>query len=332
MSDTTVADPGSAPTHEVVIEQNQPTVPNPIGSQAPDKPVEEGSRPRPESRREAIQRAFDKANNPPAKDAKPAERPAAKPADAKPGHNRPPEETPKEKLDLKKRPDEQPRGDRGQFAPREQAQPGAQNGAQNGAQMRKPAQLPEGTPYRDPPQRMAEHAKRDWANAPESVRGEVHRMQQEFGDYYQKTKADSEAFEPVRHFHEMAKQHGTTLDRALTNYTSMEAKLRQDVVGGLDIIVNNLNLRSADGQKLTLRDIAYHVLNQTPDQQRLVQTQNTATAAQHQIGALHQEITSLKTAVQEIVRSSSRRRGERSISSLRPIPASTNSATSSRPN
>ena len=43
-------------------------------------------------------------------------------------------------------------------------------------------------------------------------------------------------------YHEMAQQHGTTLDRALNNYVTMEQKLRQDVIGGLDIIVNNLNL------------------------------------------------------------------------------------------
>jgi hypothetical protein len=311
MSDVTVAADGGAPApaNETVIETNPTTAPNPVGGQAPDKPGGDidGSRHRPESRREAIQRAFDRANNPPAKDARPAEKPAAKPAEAKPGHNNPPEET--EKLNLKKRPDdqrtEQPRGDRGQFAPREAQQPGQQ---QPGAQQRPPGQqqrpnvvqLPDGAPYREPPQRMAEHAKRDWASAPESVRGEVHRMQQEFADAYQRYRADHEAMNPIRHFHQMATEHGTTLDRALSNYVSMEQKLRSDVIGGLDIIVNNLNLRTPDGQKLGLRDIAYHILNQTPEQHKLVQTQNAQSATSHQLGALHQEIAGLKTTLQEM--------------------------------
>jgi hypothetical protein len=98
----------------------------------------------------------------------------------------------------------------------------------------------------------------------------------------------------------MATDHGTTLDRALSNYVSMEQKLRQDVIGGLDIIVNNLNLRTPDGQKLGLRDIAYHLLNQTPEQHKLVQQQNATQAASHQIGALHQEITGLKNALQQM--------------------------------
>ena len=98
MSDVSVAPaggaPAAAPTNEVVIETPAST-PQPIGSQAPDKPVGDikGSEHRPQSRREAIQAAFDRANNPPAKTEKRAERPAPKPAEAKPGHNQPPEET-----------------------------------------------------------------------------------------------------------------------------------------------------------------------------------------------------------------------------------------------
>lgn len=302
MSDVTVAPSGgapqAAPSNEVVVSENQTNIPNPVGSQAPDKPVGdvEGGKGRPESRREAIQRAFDRANNPPPKTAKPAEKPAPKPAEAKPGHNRPPEKTEPEGLDLKKRPADQPRGDRGQFAPRtpdERTGTPLQQGVPQTAQA-KARHLPEGAPYRDPPQRFSEKAKADWDHAPETVRADVHRMHTEFNNAYKGLKADRDAFEPVRRFHQMAQQHGTTLDRALTNYVSMEQKLRTDVVGGLDIIINNLNLRTPDGQRLGLRDIAYHVLNQSPEQHKLVQQSNAQAAAAHQIGALHQEIAGLK--------------------------------------
>ena len=52
----------------------------------------------------------------------------------------------------------------------------------------------------------------------------------------------AEAFRPVGHFHQMAQQHGTTLEKALNNYVGMENKLRADPVAGLDNIVNNLGL------------------------------------------------------------------------------------------
>jgi hypothetical protein len=300
MTDTTVADPGGAP-NETVIEQTT-IAPSPVGSQAPDKPTGdiEGSKHRPESRREAIQRAFDRANNPPPKDAKPAPKPAPKAApvaEAKPGHNKPPEKTEPEGLDLKKRPSDQPqRGDHGHFAPREPVR----DLQQQQRQVEAPRRLPSTVPFHEPPSRMAEVAKRDWADVPETVRGDVHRMQQEFGEAYQKYRADNETMNSIRHFHQMATDHGTTLDRALSNYVSMEQKLRQDVIGGLDIIVNNLNLHTPDGQKLGLRDIAYHLLNRTPEQHQLVQQQNATQAASHQIGALHQEITGLKNALQQM--------------------------------
>jgi hypothetical protein len=289
MSDVTVApDGGGAPpaaSSEVVINENPVASPNPVGSQAPDKPVDHA-----DARRESIKAAFDRANNPQPKAERP--KPKVEPAEAKAGHNNPPEET--EKLNLKKRPDDQPRGDqprdRGRFAPRQQdVNQQADAGTRPAAK-----QLPEGTPYREPPPRMAEHAKREWANAPESVRGEVHRMHQEFGAAFQRHRADAEAFAPIRQFHQMAQQHGTTLERALNNYVSMEQKLRADPIGGLDVIVNNLNLRTPEGQKLTFRDIAYHVLSQSPEQLKMLQQGNAQTAASHQIGALHQEIAGLK--------------------------------------
>ena len=88
----------------------------------------------------------------------------------------------------------------------------------------------------------------------------------------------------------MATDHGTDLHTALTNYVGMEQKLRADPIAGLDVIVNNLNLRTPDGEKIGLRDIAYHVLSQSPDQLRQLQMGNQQQAASQQIGALHQEI------------------------------------------
>ena len=241
MSDVTVA-PDSAPANtpavnEVVVEQNPNNPPHPVGSQAPEKVQTKDTGA--EGRRDSIQKAFDRANDRSQGKQPTGDRPKPKPAEAKAGHNQPPEET--EKFDLKKRPSDQPRGDRGQFAPRS-SPVGAQ--APEGAAERSPQSqgrtLPAHAPYAEPPQRMADHAKSDWADTPEPVRGEVHRMHEEFGKAYQSYRADHEAMQPIRQYHAMAQKHGTTLDKALSNYVSMEQKLRTDVVGGLDIIVNNL--------------------------------------------------------------------------------------------
>ena len=307
MSDISGAQPPVSPpsVSETPIDQNPVSAPNPIGPQAPPAPEKSGDKPagRPESRRESIQKAFDRANK----------RNEEAPQRAKPGkgHNQPPEETPDEALDLKQPPKREVYREGGKFArapetgqPGQPGQPGrpGQPGQQPGqpGQRRQVTPLPETAPYREPPPRMAEHAKAEWAAAPETVRGEVVRMQKEFDGAYRTLKGDHDTMNSIRHFHDMAREHGTTLDRALTNYVSMEQKLRQDLVGGLDVIVNNLNLRTSEGQKIGLRDVAYHILNMSPDQQRITQSQNAQTAASHQIGALHQEVTGLKQALSQM--------------------------------
>lgn len=308
MTDTSVSvappfEPNPTPQAqtEVPINPDPPSSPSPITNAPPEAPP---------SRRDAIKAAFDRATK--QQDAKSTtnlktspEQTKAKPAEAKPGHNKPPEET--DKLDLKKRPDNQPRGDRGQFAPRVKenlsevgATPESSYTKSGTVQERVKNELPENSPFREPPPRMAEHARREWAAAPESVRGEVHRMHQEFSNAYNQMKGAHDAFQPIARFHQMAQEHGTTLDQALENYTSMERKLRSDVIGGLDVIVNNLGLKSPDGQPINLRDIAYHVLSQSPDQLRQVQMGNTQQAAGQQIGALHQEIEGLKSALHQM--------------------------------
>src|SRR6188508_2725071 len=288
--------PAPAPQQaEVPVNQNPASTPAPIGSQAPDKVAEASSR------REAIQKAFAKsrADNPP------------QPRRAKIGDNQPPEAVDREKptIDLKKRPDDQPqvkvadkpkdqreRAEHGHFASREQKGDTVSPKPPHGSA----PQLPEGTPYREPPPRLHERAKAEWATTPESVRGEVHRMHTEFARAYQRYRPEVEAFQAVKPYHEMAQQQGTTLARALNNYVSMESKLRADPVAGLDTIVNNLNLRTPDGQRIGLRDIAWHVLNQSPEQHQLLQAQNSQSAQSQQIGQLHQAVSTLASGIQQM--------------------------------
>jgi hypothetical protein len=299
--------PAPPPSNEAVINQNPVHSPNPVGPQAPQAPTGdlEGGKGRPESRREAIQRAFDRANNPPPKTAKTAPKPAPPAAEAKKGHNQPPEDTPS--IDLKRRPSDQPRSDRGTFAPRTNAARGSENSEQSG-NVRPEGQpaprvrtLPEGAPYRDPPPRISERARQDWDTAPESVRGDYHRLHQEAEGIYRQYKSSHDAFQPIAQYHQMAQQQGTTLDKALASYVGIENKLRQDPIAGLDTIIHNLGMTDPQtGQRIGLRDIAYHVLSQSPEQLKQVQQGNAQQAAQHQMGALHREISGLKQALHQM--------------------------------
>jgi hypothetical protein len=126
----------------------------------------------------------------------------------------------------------------------------------------------------------------------------MHRMQQEFNGVYQKLRADHETMNTIRPFDELARKQGTNLNKALINYVSMETKLRNDVVGGLDLIVDNLNLRHDDGtpqgRKLSLMDVAWHIINQTPEQRQLVAQRNAAAAQKQQLDTAQRQIAALE--------------------------------------
>ena len=304
MSDVGVA-PAPAPAaaqSEVPINPDPVNTPAPVTNQPPEKqPVDmKDADPRRESIRKAIERA--KARDPNDK---------GEPRKAKMGDNQPPEETKPErekpeKIDLKKRPDDQPR-DRGRFAPKERVEsqeatasdPGqARHPSQQPAQQYK--QLPDNDPFREPLRRMTEHAKAEWAATPLNVRSDVHRMHKEFGEAFNRYQADHKTMSSIRHYEKMAKDHGTTLGEALDRYTGMEKLLRAEPFRAFDTITNNLNLRSPDGQKLTFRDLAWAYLNQTPEQHRMAQGENAQTAQSHQIGQLHSMVNTLAQGIQEM--------------------------------
>jgi hypothetical protein len=275
-----------APASEVPINPSPTSAPAPLSGSPPPSLTTRA--------REAVERAFERAK---------VERQG--PAQAKIGHNQPPEPMEREKpakpqeppLNLKKRPSEQeqestasaspPRGEGGRFAPRGQAP--SNSGLTSGQQARQPGQgyqLPPNVPYAQPPRRMAEHAKAEWAAAPESVRGEVYRMHRNFNAAYQRYRQDHEAMNSIRPYHDLARQQGVPLAQALGSYIGIENKLRQDPIGGLDVIVNNLNLRTQDGRRLGLADVAYHVLSRTPEQHQMTQAQNQQTAMAQQFAQL----------------------------------------------
>lgn len=307
---TAPAAPAPAPAApsqgEAVINPNPTHIPGHIGSQAPEKPQGESMAP---SRRDAIDKAFQRAS---------VERKG--PAKAQMGHNQPPEPTEKEpltlpKIDLKRRPDDQPqappreRGEHGHFAPREQER--AQNiqgfAPQPGQQSQTPSRadwnivnLPPDARHREPPRRWSEQARAEWGAAPESVRAHVRWQNKKFSEAYGRLRADHESMNEIRQYHDLARQQGTTLGRVLGNYTGIEHKLRSDPIGGLDVIVNNLNLRTADGQRLGLRDIAWHVLNRTPEQHALLQNENTQTAFAHQMAQMRQQQAAIAQEMQQL--------------------------------
>lgn len=139
--------------------------------------------------------------------------------------------------------------------------------------------------HADAPTRFSADAKAEWANAPESVRAEVHRMHREFDAGFQKYRGDAEAYNTVRDFDEFVKGHGGTLRQVLTNYATLEQSLVQGDAATKDAALAKVFQRAG----INPREWAAKLLGQPVDQRD---------AAQHsEITGLRAEIASLKAAV-----------------------------------
>lgn len=218
MSDVAIADAPATDSAPASVEDTVQT-PNPISTEpqaAPEAKVEE-KKPEP-TPREALRRAAEKVE---AGDK--AEPKAEKPAPVK-------SEAPARAPD-------------GKFAGKEPAEKPATG--QQQPQEAKPATVPAekaAQPASDAPARFSADAKAAWATAPEPVKAEVHRAIREMEAGIEKHRASSEAFEPIRRFHEQAVQSGTTLEGALTRYTGWEAAVKRDPIHALASMAGNIGL------------------------------------------------------------------------------------------
>jgi hypothetical protein len=297
-----------SPAQTEVPVQTPVEQPRPLGDQAPPKPEgQESNKSSHISRREALANAFNRAKEAQDEAAKtvPTKREPQK-ASQKNERN----EKQAQQSEKAQQPERYREG--GRFA-RDPAkaqqelplgqQPQQQQPAQQ--QQRQVAQLPENAPYREPLKRWSDQTKQDWHSTPESVRGAVHQMAKEFQGAYRKYKADNETMNELRPYHDLAIKQGTSIRRAMDNYYGMEMKLRQDLVGGLDVIVQNVarsqGLVGPHGGPLNLRDVMQHVLTMTPEQQQLSQQRNLQASAEQQLGAMQQQVQQQQQVLNQIL-------------------------------
>lgn len=253
--------PAPAPEREVIEVTPREPKEAPKSAELPRPEPEPEAEPKPaKSIREALDGAKVKA------EAKEAAKPepkddtakAPKPKESAPEEDQPPEEA---------KPTRERAVD-GKFAAREQEeQPKRQ------------------TAFREPPHRFDDDAKREWEAVPESVRGNITRMQRELEGGIQKYRQSAEEFENIREYADLARQSNTTVKQALDNYVGMERLLRQNPMQGLEAVVSNLGLKDGQGQPLTFRALAMAVAGQKPE---AVQAQHDAT-----INQLRQQVQQL---------------------------------------
>jgi ElaB/YqjD/DUF883 family membrane-anchored ribosome-binding protein len=143
-------------------------------------------------------------------------------------------------------------------------------------------------PRFDPPSRFSADAKAAWDNAPLPIKAEINRAFKELEGGIERYRAEVEPFRP---FLERARQTGSDPVVALSNYISIEDRLRENPIGGLEQICRNMGT--------DLRSVAAHVMGQpAPD-------------ANEEIAALRQEVQQLRGHSQELQTYKQRQEQER---------------------
>jgi len=104
-----------------------------------------------------------------------------------------------------------------------------------------------------PPARFLPRAKEKWAEVDADVRGEVHRALQNAEKGLQEHRESHEFRKELREFEDMAREHGTTVKAAMTNYVAIDNLLKTDPVAGINRVLTSIGI--------TPQQYAQHILN-----------------------------------------------------------------------
>jgi hypothetical protein len=134
---------------------------------------------------------------------------------------------------------ERVRDDKGRFAPKAEETPDApvepiktgkeQVAVAQGTPVTPVAPVADAADALRPPPGWSPAAKVAFANLPPEVQQSVAKREQEVNQGFAKLAE----YKPIERWSEMARNSGTTLDKALENYVGMENRLRQDFPGGV---------------------------------------------------------------------------------------------------
>lgn len=292
MTDTTVASAAAdADAHPSQIIHDSATHESPRAGSLPeaDAPKEAA---KPLSTRDAIAKAYDDATK--ASDADKAASPEPKLDGAK---AKPDADTAKAEPKADKTRDET-----GKFAKAEQAaEPQAEAKADKsappkGAVQEAPERRQSEGRHPEPPARFLPEARAKWANVPNEVKAEFHRVSAEMEQESHQFRSSHERYSQLREFDELARSNGRDLRESLTKVNEIENALQQNPIAGLDAILREIGPRKQDGSPLTIMDVA-QFLAQNPNayQPQLPHAQPAAQPqANPEFQALKDEILSLR--------------------------------------
>lgn len=127
----------------------------------------------------------------------------------------------------------------------------------------------EGRKYSEPPARFLPEARTKWANVPNEVKAEVHRVTESFEREFERVRPAVEAYESVREYDEMAKSSGTTMKDAMRNYVEIDKLLHSNPAQGIARVLQAVNITPQQlAQAIAKNPQAFQLAPQQPSPQQ----------------------------------------------------------------
>lgn len=154
----------------------------------------------------------------------------------------------------------------------------------------------EGRQHQEPPARFLPEARTKWANVPNEVKAEFHRVSREMETELEQSKAVRDRYEPIRQFDDIARANGRELKETLEKVVRIEQHMARDPIGAIETILREIGPRRQDGSPVSLYEVAQVIVEQGPQAIRQSAPQvHQAQQESPQVKALATELQELKT-------------------------------------
>tara|TARA_R100001143_G_scaffold62720_1_gene66810 strand:- start:505 stop:1725 length:1221 start_codon:yes stop_codon:yes gene_type:complete len=146
-----------------------------------------------------------------------------------------------------KQPAEKQRGDDGKFARKVDGEDDGKTG------------------HYQPPKNLLPDAKEKWTNVPRAVQRDIDNMVRESETRVQQLTQQTERYQQLREFDELAQSNGRDLRESLTKLNEIENVFQQNPIAGLNAVLQELAPRKPDGSAVSLYEVAQYVAQQGPE-------------------------------------------------------------------
>jgi hypothetical protein len=114
----------------------------------------------------------------------------------------------------------------------------------------------------EPPAKFLPDAKETWRNTPRPVQRDVENMAREHEAEVTRYREAAERYEPLRQFDDIVRQNGRAgLHETLAEVSQLEDLMASNPLAGLNQILLRAGPRKADGQPVSLFEVAQHIVS-----------------------------------------------------------------------